>query len=202
MKFIPISDILKEMATVAAGRSTSALAEMLDLKVDIKVPSVRFVKFQELPKELSEFYEKEVIGIYFKFFGGLEGDMLCFMTKDTAKNLINILLGEETQEFNDSLDIIKAAIKEVGNITANSYINAITDFLNLEKTVISVPFYSHDILSSILDSLLCQIGAVSDEVIILDTSLRTEKVEMGFKILTFLQQESIEKIYSRIEKLI
>jgi len=202
MKFIPISDILKEMVTIASGKASSALAEMLDLRINVNVPTIRFVNIQELPKELSDFYEEEVVGIYFKFFGGMEGDILCFMAQDAAKNLLNLLLGEEMQKFDDSLDIIKAALKEVGNIVINSYINAMSNFLNLEKTVISVPFYSSDVLCSMLNTVLCQVGVISDEVIIMDTNFETKETEIGLKILTFLQQESVEKIYSIAEKFI
>ena len=41
-------DILKELGNIGAGNATTALAQMLGCKVDMKVPQVKLLDFQEV----------------------------------------------------------------------------------------------------------------------------------------------------------
>ena len=41
-------DVLKELGNIGAGNATTALAQMIDCKVDMSVPQVRLLEFQEL----------------------------------------------------------------------------------------------------------------------------------------------------------
>ena len=41
-------DILKELGNIGAGNATTALAQMLGCKVDMKVPQVKLLEFQEV----------------------------------------------------------------------------------------------------------------------------------------------------------
>ena len=41
-------DVLKELGNIGAGNATTALAQMLQCKVDMKVPQVKLLEFQEL----------------------------------------------------------------------------------------------------------------------------------------------------------
>lgn len=198
-----LTDIFREVSTIAAGKSSTALAQMLDMMVNVSVPEIKFVLLKDVLKEIGEDYcNKEVIGIYFRFFGGIEGSILYCISYESAKKMLNILMGEEFKNFNDTPEIIKAALKEVGNIVVNSYINSIAEFLALEKTVISVPFYSNDFLSAILDTILAQAAEVSDDVLLFNTKFETKEFDFESKILVFVNQESIAKVYSKLEEMV
>lgn len=41
-------DVLKELGNIGAGNATTALAQMIQCKVDMKVPQVRLLDFQEV----------------------------------------------------------------------------------------------------------------------------------------------------------
>ena len=41
-------DVLKELGNIGAGNATTALAQMINKKVDIGVPHVRLVDFNEI----------------------------------------------------------------------------------------------------------------------------------------------------------
>ena len=41
-------DVLKELGNIGAGNATTALAQMIGCKVDMSVPKVRLLEFQEL----------------------------------------------------------------------------------------------------------------------------------------------------------
>ena len=41
-------DVLKELGNIGAGNATTALAQMLQTKVDMKVPQVRLLDFKDV----------------------------------------------------------------------------------------------------------------------------------------------------------
>ena len=41
-------DVLRELGNIGAGNATTALAEMLQCKVDMKVPQVKLMEFKEV----------------------------------------------------------------------------------------------------------------------------------------------------------
>ena len=41
-------DVLKELGNIGAGNATTALAQMIDCKVDMCVPQVRLLEFKEV----------------------------------------------------------------------------------------------------------------------------------------------------------
>ena len=41
-------DVLKELGNIGAGNATTALAQMIGCKVDMSVPKVRLLEFQEI----------------------------------------------------------------------------------------------------------------------------------------------------------
>lgn len=201
-----INDILKEINTIAAGKSSKALAQLLDFKVFLDVPEAKIVNIGEIFSNLAS-NDFKVVGIYFKFFGGIEGHILIYLPVENVKLILGLLLPESINDGSEldkllNSHLAKSALKEVGNIVANSYVNAIVEFLNLEKTVISVPFYSCDYLTSVVDTLLIQIAQASDETITCDVNFKTEKYEFSTKILFFLEQESMSKISKKVADLI
>ena len=68
-------DVLKELGNIGAGNATTAISNMLDLKVDMKVPKVQFLDFQELPTAISA-EEYTVAGIYLEVETDIGGSMM------------------------------------------------------------------------------------------------------------------------------
>lgn len=47
-------DVLKELGNIGAGNATTALAQMLQTKVDMKVPQVRLLDFKDVGVVMGE----------------------------------------------------------------------------------------------------------------------------------------------------
>ena len=96
-------DVLKELGNIGAGNATTAISNMLDLKVDMKVPKVQFLDFQELPTAISA-EEDTVAGIYLEVETDIGGSMMFLLKMESAHYLVNRLMGRPTeymQEFDD-----------------------------------------------------------------------------------------------------
>ena len=77
-------DVLKEIGNIGAGNAMTALSQMLQCKVDMKVPQVRLLEFKEVGAMMGG-EEKLMCGIFL----GVEGEM----ELSCMKEISNIITG-------------------------------------------------------------------------------------------------------------
>ena len=68
-------DVLKEIGNIGAGNAMTALSQMLQCKVDMKVPQVRLLEFSEVG-ELMGGEEQIMAGVYLGVEGDITGSMM------------------------------------------------------------------------------------------------------------------------------
>ena len=114
-------DVLKELGNIGAGNATTALAQMIDCKVDMSVPQVQLLDFSKLG-EIVGGEDEIMVGIYLQVEGDVEGSMMFIQKKASAAHLVNKLmcgmLGVTEEEIvnHEFGEMECSAIKEVGNI--------------------------------------------------------------------------------------
>lgn len=130
-----VIDVLKEIGNIGAGNAATALAKMIDKKVDMKVPQVTVMDVQDVP-ELLGGEEVEVCGIFFKIEGDMDGSIMFILTVDAAKTLMCLMMpGMGSGEIDE---FAMSALKEIGNILSGSYISSLSGLTGL-NIKISVP---------------------------------------------------------------
>ncbi len=118
-------DILKEIGNIGAGNAATALAKMLDKKVNMEVPQIKIMGFSEV-SEVVGGAETPVAGILLGIRGDISGYILFVLEEGAAKKLINMLMGKNPDEEVEYNEITLSALKEVGNILTGSYLSAIS----------------------------------------------------------------------------
>jgi chemotaxis protein CheC len=177
-----ILDVLKEIGNIGAGNAATALAKMISKKVDMKVPLVNVLEFHEVPDVLGG-PEKEVVGIFFKLEGEIEGSIMFVLETHSAEQLIELLMpGITTDGFND---FCFSALQEIGNILAGSYISSLSSLSNLDIKI-SVPSLALDMAGAILSVPAIHFGLIGDKILMIENEF-VEMVEddsvNGFFIL-------------------
>ena len=66
-------DVLKEIGNIGAGNATTALSKMLDMKMDMSVPNVALIPFDEIGSLIGS-EEEIVVGILLGMEGDVNGD--------------------------------------------------------------------------------------------------------------------------------
>lgn len=161
-------DVLREIGNIGAGNAATALAKMLNKKVDMDVPKVRILEFKDINDILGG-AETLVVGILLRVNGDIAGDIMFILELDAARVLVNILMGkpvDNTDEFSE-MDI--SALKEVGNILTGSYLNALSTLTNL-KIMPSVPDVAIDMAGAILSVPAIEFGKVGDTILYIETA--------------------------------
>lgn len=162
-------DALKEIGNIGAGNAATALAQMVQAKIDMTVPKVKILPFDEVPEMIGG-ADIHVVGIYFNVQGHAPSNILFILTVDKACLLIDMLLGRPSgQTTIENLDELEmSAMMELGNILSATYLNSLAMFTNL-KFVPSVPALGIDMAGAVLDAILAQFGEVADHVLVLET---------------------------------
>ncbi len=157
-----VVDVLREIGNIGAGNAATSLANMINKKVDMKVPVVSLLDFAEVPEILGG-AENIVAGIFFKIEGDITGSIMFVLDKKSAFNLINLLMPMETEGFDD---MTRSALMEIGNILAGAYISSLASLTNL-NIQISVPALCVDMAGAILSVPAIEFGYLADQVMII-----------------------------------
>lgn len=188
-------DVLSELGNIGAGNATTALSSMINKKIDIGVPRVRLMDFNQISTIIGS-EEQVMVGILIMLSGDINGMMMFLLDREIAKNLVGILMcheGEKTVEFDD---MEKSAVMEIGNIIAGAYLNSLSIMTNLNIDV-SVPMLQIDMAGAILSVPAIEFGKIGDKVLIIETQFddetEQEKPINGYYILV-PELESYEKI--------
>jgi chemotaxis protein CheC len=190
-------DALKEIGNIGAGNAATALSLLLTKRIQMKIPQVEFIPFDEVSNSIGG-PENLVVGIFMRFWGDIDGNILLIVPKKDAYNLIKNLLNEEKgQDDNELSAMQESALLEMGNIVASSFISALSDFTRLQLKV-SVPGIAFDMAGAILNFPLSIYGYMGDTAFLIDTEF-VEGID-GVKIHFFLipDDESLKVLLKAI----
>lgn len=185
-------DVLKELGNIGAGNATTALAHMLNCKVDMSVPQVKLLDFKDVGSILGG-EEQIMAGVYLMVEGDITGSIMFLVKKEAAKNLVSLLMGTESNE-DELSEMEQSALKEIGNIITASYLNSLS---TLTQLVIypSVPALCVDMAGAILSVPAIEFGLMGDKILLIQNQF-SEGLDGFFVLVPDL--ESYDKILSSI----
>lgn len=160
-------DVLKEVGNIGAGHAATALSTLLDKPIDMLVPKVRMLPFEEICASVGG-SEEIVLAIFLRVEGDAPGNMFFILNLDSAKKMLNNLVGMHLEDDFSYSDMELSALNEIGNILAGSYLSSLADFtrLNMQPTV---PSLAIDMAGAILSFGLLQFGQMGDQALLIDT---------------------------------
>lgn len=173
-------DILREIGNIGAGNATTALAQMLQCKVDMSVPKVGLLEFKEVGAAMGG-EEQIMAGIYLGVEGDITGSIMFLLEKNSARFLVSKLMGME-MEGEEFSEMEFSALKEVGNIITAAYLNSLSSLTGL-RIQPSVPDLTVDMAGAILSVPAIEFGALGDKMLLIQTQFFDEMVLDGYFIL-------------------
>ena len=188
-------DVLKEIGNIGAGNATTAIANMLGLRIDMSVPEVAFLPVEELGSAIGS-EDEIIVGILLGVEEDIDGSMMFLMDMASAHHIVNKLMMRD-DSYNEPFDEMDlSAIKEVGNIIAGSYLSALSGLTNL-TIVPSVPFVAVDMAAAILSVPAVQFGIFGDNALMINTEFSDDLGIKGHFIL-MPEEDSYAKILTAL----
>ena len=130
-------DILKEIGSIGGGNAATALSSMLNAKVNMSLPKVEILDFNEALVNVGD-TEEVVAAILVEMSGELSGIMLFILTKEFSDEILFRMLGKTEANFFELAEIDSSVLMEIGNIVISSYITAMASLVNM-SVELSVP---------------------------------------------------------------
>ena len=185
-------DVLKEVGNIGAGHAATALSRILNEPVDMSVPTVSLVPFEEIADRVGG-SEQVVIAVFLRVEGDAPGNMFFIIREDSAKRLLRNLLSIDTEE-GVYTDMELSALNEIGNILAGSYLSSLADFTRLTMTP-TVPSLAIDMAGAILSYGLLQFGQMGDAALLIETKFLEDRDTVEGQFFLIPDPESFGKIF-------
>ena len=194
-------DVLREIGNIGAGNAATALATILDEKVEISLPKVRITDFNTAVNALGG-AEAMTVGVLLNFNGEANGMIMFLLNMQDAQAITNILIQEENggeEEGADGRlsDLKLSAIKEIGNILGSSYINSLATLTGLNINI-SIPYIAIDMAGALMSVPIIEFGSIGDKVMFIEECFITEEDRLSGNIILFAEIETLKLIMERL----
>ncbi|WP_245375545.1 chemotaxis protein CheC [Paenibacillus eucommiae] len=186
-------DVLKEVGNIGAGHAATALSTLLNKPIDMLVPRVRMLPFEEICESVGG-AETVVMAIFLRVDGDAPGNLFFILNLESARKMLLHLVGIPELDGEEYTEMEISALNEIGNILAGSYLSSLADFTHLRMSP-TVPSLAIDMAGAILSYGLLQFGHMGDQALLIDTKFLEGENEVQGHFFLIPDPESFSKIF-------
>jgi chemotaxis protein CheC len=159
-------DVLKEIGNIGAGNAATALAKILNKRINMFVPKIKIMHFSEVNDILGG-AEIQVVGILLGIRGDINGHIMFILDLKSSQTLVNIMMGRNAEHELEFDEMTCSALKEIGNILAGSYLSALSNLTNL-NIMSGIPALAIDMAGAIVSVPAIEFGKNSEAVLYIE----------------------------------
>lgn len=189
-------DVLKEIGNIGSGNAATSLAGMMGDVIDIGVPTVRALDYNEVVNMLGG-PENVVVGLLIRLHGDINGMMMYILQSGFAKKIASTFYGKDLDDILSLDEMDVSAITEIGNIVAASYVNAVSSLTGL-MIDISVPSFCVDMAGAIMSVPAIEFAQVGDKVLFIDDNFVIDSGEMKSNMILIPEMDSLSLLFSKL----
>lgn len=172
-------DSLKEIVNIGVGKAASALNEMLDSHIELKVPTICFFDLEDTKNVPKHLQVDQLTCVQMGFEGTFNGTAALVFPPESAVKLVTALTGQEAGAPGMNA-VMAGTLNEVGNILLNGVMGTIANILS-KPFEYTFPNYIEGSLVELLGS-----PGISTESLVLMVQTNFEVKEMQIKGNVFL----------------
>lgn len=189
-------DVLQEVSNIGLGNAATALAGLLNKRVDIAVPQATFLEMEQI-FPLVGGLEEVVACVNLSFDGDITGTVMFIFAEKSVYKLVDMLLGLDVGTTG-ALDALgESAIMEIGNVLSGSFVNAIGDMTGLTIRV-SVPLFAFDMMGAILSASLVASGHWDEQVLLIETIFLQNKDQIKGHFFMMPETGSLNRLFEAL----
>lgn len=189
-------DILKEIGSIGGGNAATALSSMLSAKVNMSLPKVEILDFNEALVNVGD-PEEVVAAILVEMSGELSGIMLFILTKEFSDEILFRMLGKTEADFFELNEIDSSVLMEIGNIVISSYITAMASLVNM-SVELSVPQLAVNMLGGIMSVPIAMMGQHSDRIMMITGEFKIDGKALNSNMLLLPDVESLNVLMKKL----
>lgn len=189
-------DILKEIGSIGGGNAATAMSSMLNAKVNMSLPKVEILGFNEALDYLGD-PEELVAAIFVEMSGEVSGIMLLILTKEFADEVLFRMLGKVDSNFLELEEIDSSVLIETGNIVISSYITAMASLTGV-NVELSVPQFAVNMIGGIMSTPISIMGQHSDRIMMITGEFKIDGKALDSEMLLLPDVESLNVLMKKL----
>lgn len=189
-------DVLREVGNIGSGNATTALSAMVGKMIDIEVPNVEILGFNEAIDAVGG-PEKVIAGVLIRINGDVDGMIMFLFEKNLISLIISTFFGYEPQDIFSLNEAELSALNEMGNIMAGSYVNAISQLAGMTIDV-EAPLMTIDMLGAIMSVPAIEMGEMGDKLLVIDNNMIIDNTSIQSKMLLLPTIDSLDHLLGKL----
>lgn len=189
-------DAIREVGSIGTAYAATALSELLSHPVNMTVPDIRILGYNEAIKAIGE-PEEIVTGILVRMSGEMKGVMLCIQKVELINIILQHMLNKDLTDITSLGDIEKSALVEIGNIMISSYMNAISSLTGITIDL-SVPGISINMLGGILSVPMVELAYQTDKIMTIEGKFVYENRKLDSNLLMVPEVDSLNYLLEKL----
>ena len=153
-------DTLREIGSIGTGNAATALSQMLGKEVRITMPEVRIMGYNEAIEWIGG-PEAVTAGVLVKMSGDIGGIMLSVQKLELVNFILETMLGQGIQIYEELEELQQSALIEIGNIMISAFVTALSGLAGIDINL-TVPAFAVDMQGAILTVPMAEYGGMSD----------------------------------------
>lgn len=189
-------DVLLELGNIGTGNALTSLSQLTCHPIQMDLPSIRITDMSSLP-EIIDFPGNQNAGVVIDVHGDLDCVITFLLNEQFAKIIAEELTGETVTDLTRMNEMQESAIREVGNIMCNAYLNALASMLESEFSV-SLPNLKLGASRDILDTFLGKFRDETPELLFIENTFFYLDQAFASYILLHPKFESLQRILEKL----
>ena len=189
-------DVLREVGNIGSGNATTALSSMVGKMIDIEVPRVEVLDFNEAINAVGG-PEKVIAGILIRINGDIEGMIMFLFEQNLIALIEETFFGQAPKDIFSLSEAENSALNEMGNIMAGSYVNAIAQLAGMTIDI-EVPVMTVDMLGAIMSVLAIEMGEMGDKLLFIDNNMIIDNTSIQSKMLLLPTIDSLDNLLGKL----
>lgn len=188
--------VLTEIGNIGSGNAATALATLLNTFVDIEIPNIHLLNFEDVSQYLGG-PDNYALGLTVMLDGDIQGMMLQIIQKEFAAKLINTFYEKEISSLDDISEMDLSVVREMGNITTAAYVNSIAKMTNIFINI--TPPQDHiDTVGNILAIPSHNFTSLGKKVLFIDESFCISGTQIKGSMILILEYASMNVLFQRL----
>jgi len=177
---------LREVATMAAGHSATALSKLIGQDVTVAVPSVGLTAVEKISATVGPAAQRTAVGLV-KITGDADGFILFSLDPHDAQVVAE---GAVQQQTGSTIpNAVAMVLPEMVNILGGAILSALASFLHMQLLQ-SVPASTIDMIGATLDPLMAELGQTFQDVLMIQETYSMSAQGTSLKMIIILDPPS------------
>lgn len=189
-------DVMKEISSIGTSHAATSLSKLLQKEIRISIPEVSILGYEETVERMGQI-EELVAATLVQMSNEVNGLMLFVFKLDMMKAVLEKLIGQRYESFEEIDELAYSALEEVGNIIICSYVNAFTQLVGVEIDL-SVPSSTVNMLGGILTVPIAEYGYETDKLMYINAEFIMDGVRLSDGLLMLPDIQSLNSILEKL----